>query len=42
MATLIDSMVNTLNNLPRFDDRNILVTGATDGIGRALALALGQ
>ena len=42
MAKLIDSMVATLKSLPRFDDRNILVTGATDGIGRALSLALGK
>ena len=42
MAKLIDSMVTTLKSLPRFDGRAILVTGATGGIGRALALALGQ
>ncbi len=41
MTKLIDSMVKTLKACPRFDDRVILVTGATDGIGRALALALG-
>ncbi len=41
MTELIDSMVSTLRANPRFDDRVILVTGATDGIGRALALALG-
>ena len=42
MTKLIDSMVATLNDIPRFDDRVILVTGATDGIGRALAVALGR
>ncbi|HBC49636.1 MAG TPA: YciK family oxidoreductase, partial [Gammaproteobacteria bacterium] len=35
-------MVATLNAKPRFDDRVILVTGASAGIGRALALELGK
>ena len=42
MTTLIESMVATLNTKPRFDDRVILVTGASAGIGRALALELGK
>ncbi len=42
MNTLIDSMVSTLKANPQFTDRIILVTGATAGIGRALALELGK
>ncbi len=42
MSTLTDSMVSTLQSNPRFTDRVILVTGATAGIGRALALELGK
>ncbi len=42
MTTMIESMVTTLKTKPQFNDRIILVTGATAGIGRALALELGK
>ncbi len=42
MSPLIDAMVSTLKSNPKFTDRVILVTGATAGIGRALALELGK
>ena len=42
MTTIIDSMVSTLKADPRFDQQVILVTGATSGIGRALALKLAR
>jgi NAD(P)-dependent dehydrogenase (short-subunit alcohol dehydrogenase family) len=42
MSALTDSMVSTLQSYPQFTDRVILVTGATAGIGRALALELGK
>lgn len=42
MSLQPNSMVTTLKSNPRFTDRIILVTGATAGIGRALALELGK
>ena len=42
MNLQLNSMVATLKSNPRFTDRIILVTGATAGIGRALALQLGK
>ena len=42
MSLQLNSMVATLKSNPRFTDRIILVTGATAGIGRALALELGK
>ena len=42
MMTIIDSMVSTLKADPKFDQQVILVTGASSGIGRALALELGK
>ena len=42
MSLELNSMVATLKSNPRFTDRIILVTGATAGIGRALALELSK